>query len=180
MPWDVEFPIQTDVDKPAVPTVPDPVEPVVPDKQHQTVAFPEPAPAVTTRSGCRVRRPLFFESAHANCASLHNFSPNKYDEFVALIQKNKCYAEPHPFAFAVESAIPVAVSSEPDTMMLSESLKQPDCHEFIKEMEKELRDHIDCKHWKMDPLKSIPVGKHAIPMVWSMKQKRDPHGDIVK
>ena len=31
----------------------------------------------------------------------------------------------------------------------------------------------------MVPLKSIPVGKHANPMVWSMKQERNPCGDIV-
>ena len=47
-------------------------------------------------------------------------------------------------------------------------------------MEKELRDHIHRNHCKVVPLKSIPVGKHAIPMVWSMKRKRNPLGDIVK
>ena len=65
-------------------------------------------------------------------------------------------------------------------MTLSEALQPPDRHEFIKAMEKELRDHINRKHWKLVPLKSIPVGKHAIPMVWSMKRKRNPLGDIVK
>ena len=47
-------------------------------------------------------------------------------------------------------------------------------------MEKELRDHINRKHWKVVPLKSISVGKHVIPMVWSMKRKWNPLGDIVK
>ena len=67
----------------------------------------------------------------------------------------------------------MAVSSGPDMMKLSEALQHPDCHEFIKATKKELCDHIDRKHWKVVPLKSIPVGKHAVPMVWSM-------GDIVK
>ena len=165
VPWDVENPIQTDVDEPAVPTVPDPVEPFVPSQQHQLVAFPEPAPAVKTRSGRRICRPLLFEAAHANCAFLHNFSPDKPDESFALRQKEKCSAEPHHFAFAAESGIYMAVSSDPDTMTLIEALKQPDCHELIKEKEKELRDHIDIKHWKVVPFKSIPVGKHAITMV---------------
>ena len=74
----------------------------------------------------------------------------------------------------------MAVSSHPDMMTLREALQQRDRHEFIKAMEKELRDHINRKHWKVVPLKSIPVVKHAIPMVWSMKRKRNPIGDIVK
>ena len=74
----------------------------------------------------------------------------------------------------------MAVSSNPDTMTLSEDLKQPDCHEFIKVLEKELRDHVDCKHWKVVPLKSIPVGKHSITILWSIKRKRNTLGDIVK
>ena len=74
----------------------------------------------------------------------------------------------------------MAVSSDPDTMTLSEALQQPNRHKFIKAMEKELCYHINCKHWKVVQLKSIPIGKHAIPMVWSMKRKRNPLGDIVK
>ena len=74
----------------------------------------------------------------------------------------------------------MAVSSDPDTMTLSEAPQQPDCHEFIKATEKELHNHIDRKNWKVVPLKSIPIGIHAVPMVWSMKQKRNPLRDIVK
>ena len=82
--------------------------------------------------------------------------------------------------FAVEYAISMDVSSEPNTMTLSYALQQTDCHEFVKATENELCDHIDCKHWKVVPLKYIPVGKDVIPMVWSMKQKRNPLLDIVK
>ena len=128
VPWDIEFPIQTDVDKPAVPTVPDLVEPVVPAQQHQPVVFPEAAPAVTTRSGRRVRHPLFFEAAHTNSEFLQTFSPDKFDESVDLLQNNKCSAKPHPFAFAVGYTISMAVSSDPDMMTLSEALQQPDFH----------------------------------------------------
>ena len=180
VPWDVEFTIQKDVDKPAIPTVPDTVEPVVHYQQHQPVALSEPAPAVTTRSCCCVRQPLFFESAYENCAFLHTLSPDKSDESVALLKNNKCSSEPHPSVFAIESAIYMSVSSDPDMIMLSEALQQPDCHEFIKAMENKLRDHIDLKNWKVFPLIPIPVGKHAITMVWSMKRKRNPFGDILK
>ena len=178
--WGVEFTIQKYVDKPAVPTVPYQVEPVVPDQQHQPISLPYPDPDVTTRSGCRVRRSFFFEDAHANSSFLHTFSPDKSDESVALLQNDNFFAKPHPFAFAVESAIYIDVSSYPNTMTLSEALQQPDCHEFIKAMKTELRDHIDHKHWKVVPLKSIPVVKHVILMVWSMERKHNLLGDIVK
>ena len=167
-PWGVETPTQIDIDEPVAPDIPNQVQPVVPDQQHQTVTLPKSAPDVTTRYGCRVRCPLFFGDAHANSAFLHTFSTDQSDEFFTLLQNDKCSAEPHPFAFAIKFAISMAVSSDPDTMTLRKALQQPDRHEFIKAMEKELRDHINRKHWKVVPLKSIPVGKHAIPMVWSM------------
>jgi hypothetical protein len=59
-------------------------------------------------------------------------------------------------------------------------LKEPDCNKFIKAMNKELTDHVDHKHWKVVPRKSIPAHKLLILMVWSMKRKRNPVGDIVK
>ena len=152
MPWDVEFPIQTYIDKPAVHNVPDLVEPVVPAKQHQPVALPEPALAVTTQSGRHIRQPLLFEAAHANFVFLHTLSPDKSDESVALLQNDKYSAKPHPFSFSIESAISMAVSSDPDTMTLIEALQQPDRHKFIKTMEKELRNHINRKQCKVVPL----------------------------
>ena len=129
-----------------MPTVPDPVETVVLAQQNQLVALTETDPDVTTRSGRRVCHPLFFEAGHANCAFFHTFSSDKSNESVYLLQSNKCSDKPHPFAFAVDSDISVAVSSDPNTMILTEALQQPDYHEFINAMEKELRDHIDCKH----------------------------------
>ena len=57
------------------------------------------------------------------------------DESVALLQNDKCFAEPHPFSFSIESAISMAVSSDPDMMTLSDALQQPDQHEFIKATE---------------------------------------------
>ena len=127
MPWDFEFSIKADVDKPAVPVVSDPVEPVVTIQQHQSVALPDPAPAVTTRSCCHVRCPFFFEDAHGNSAFLHTLSPDKSDESVALFQNEKCSSEPHPFVFAVDSAISMSVSYDTNMMTLSKALHQPDC-----------------------------------------------------
>jgi hypothetical protein len=72
------------------------------------------------------------------------------------------------------------IGSDPDTMHLDEAINQPDREEFIKSMNKELQDHIDRGHWKVIPSKSVPSGKMPIPMVWSMKRKRDPIGEIIK
>lgn len=47
-------------------------------------------------------------------------------------------------------------------------------------MYKELQDHINRKHWKIIPAKRVPRDRVPIPMVWSMKRKRNPIGDIVK
>ena len=135
---------------------------------------------VSPTPGCHVRCPFFFVYSHANSAFLHTFSADKSGESVVLLQNDKCSAKPHPIAFAVNSALFMIVSSDPGMTALSESLKQPDCHKFINAMKKELRDTIYHKHWKVVPLKSIPVEKHAITMVWSMKQKQNPLRDIVK
>ena len=65
-------------------------------------------------------------------------------------------------------------------MTLDEAMRAPDREEFIKAMHKELNDHIERKHWKIVPSKTIPHHKRAIPMVWSMRRKRDPVGHIIK
>ncbi|MEL6660877.1 MAG: reverse transcriptase domain-containing protein, partial [Bacteroidota bacterium] len=71
-------------------------------------------------------------------------------------------------------------SSDPDTMTIQEALKQDDRAEFIKAMYKEIQDHIDRKHWMVVPRSSVPNNRKLIPMVWSMKRKRDPAGSIIK
>ena len=43
-----------------------------------------------------------------------------------------------------------------------------------------INDHILRKHWKVVPLKSVPQYNKPIPMVWSMKWKHNPIGEIVK
>ena len=70
------------------------------------------------------------------------------------------------------------LASDPDTMHMSEALQQPDREEFIAAMKKELSDHIKRRHWKVVPLKSIQKGKRPLPMVWSMKRKRNPLGEV--
>jgi len=86
----------------------------------------------------------------------------------------------YPQAFLMQYFGMVASSGDPDTMTLDEAMKQTDRAEFIKAMYKELQDHIGRGHWKIVSTKRVPKGRMPIPMVWSMKRKRNPVGDIVK
>lgn len=153
---------------PAVTTPPPPVD------------EPSPAPYVT-RSGRTTRVKKFFDEIHANAAFLWTFSPCTPSESDQPLLQNDYVSEPHPFAFVLEGVVGnVANSSDPDTMTMAEAMNQPDREEFVKAMHKELNDHVQRKHWKVVPRKSMPLYKKALPMVWSMKRKRDPLGDIVK
>ena len=86
----------------------------------------------------------------------------------------------HPLSSVLEPITSLLSSQDPDTMTLQEAMQQPDKNEFIKAMYKELKDHIERKHWMIVDLSSIPSNKKAIPMVWSMKRKRNPVGEIIK
>lgn len=112
----------------------------------------------------------FFAATSANVIS------GNPSELHLLQSDVESQSEPHPFAMLMA----FVGTSDPDTMTLEEALKQPDRDEFVKAMHKELMDHIVRKHWKVVPVKSVPKPKRPIPMVWSMKRKRDPLGNITK
>ena len=59
-------------------------------------------------------------------------------------------------------------------------MNKQDREDFIKAMTSELLDHINRKHWKEIPIKSVPKRKRCLPMVWFMKRKRNPLEKIVK
>ena len=65
-------------------------------------------------------------------------------------------------------------------MRLHEAMKEPDQLQFLEAMQKDLEDHILHKHWKLIPLRSLPPIKQPLTMVWSMKRKRNPLGEITK
>ena len=72
------------------------------------------------------------------------------------------------------------MGTDPDMMTLREAIQQPDKCYFLKAMKRELSDHISRKHWKVVPAKSTPRHKYSIPMVWSIKRKRNIIGEITK
>ena len=137
--------------------------------------------ATETRSGRTVRRPGRYTDTVQ--AYLSTFCPSVFarkedsDDAPLLEEAHsaQCTDElpPHLISFA-------ANTKDPDTMTLQEALRQEDRDEFLKAMKKELEDHINRKHWKVVPLSAVPKNRTPIPMVWSMKRKRNPLGDIIK
>ena len=47
-------------------------------------------------------------------------------------------------------------------------------------MHTKLNDHIQQGHWKVVNKNSIPQNRKALPMVWSMKRKRNQIDEITK
>jgi hypothetical protein len=148
------------------------------------VAPAQSDPVVVTRSGRRVNpNPRYFNDAHANTMLLDSFSSEykSFDHEATSLLQPVHQEEPHPLALLNESVFGVpGISSDPDTMTLEEAMNQPDRAQFIEAMKKELADHIERKHWKIMPAASVPREKRPIPMVWSMKRKRDPIGHVIK
>jgi hypothetical protein len=138
---------------------------------------------VVTRTGRRVIPNRFIyndDMIHANTAYLDTFSTLSTDGHIQELLQPPSGEEPHPFALAVDHLFANSASSDPDVLTFEEAMRCPDRDKFIEAMRKELDDHISRHHWKVVPRKTIPGHKRAIPMVWSMKCKRDPAGKIIK
>ena len=123
----------------------------------------------------------FDDSPHSSLiAFASTFFPNHDNNLHYVLQPDlAAQTEPHPLVLVSEHLFGL-LSADPDTMHLHEALQQADRNDFIKAMKKELQDHITRKHWMVIPLKNVPKHKKAIPMVWSMKRKRNPLGEIIK
>ena len=72
------------------------------------------------------------------------------------------------------------LTTDPDTMTITEALSQPDRDRFLVAMHKELNDHITRGHWIVVPTKNVPSHKKRLPMVCTMKRKWNPIGEIIK
>ena len=65
-----------------------------------------------------------------------------------------------------------AACVNPDITYLHEAMKAPDHDQFKKAVDKELKDRIACKHWKVVPRSEVPKQKKVLDMVWAMRHKR--------
>jgi hypothetical protein len=172
-------PVTTDEANEADPDVDKPIAgPEEPTLQQEPEPEPQPTqPAVVTLSGRTSRPPRRLIAAVG--LFLHTFSPLPTTAVVLeLLQSDvEAYSEPHPLALFSEHMV-AFIGSNPHTMTLDEALKEPDRDQFVEAMRKELQDHVE--RWKVIPRKAVPNHKIPIPMVWSMKRKRNPVGNIVK
>ena len=71
--------------------------------------------------------------------------------------------------------------SDPDTMYLHEALRQPDRKEFIRAMDKELRDQLEHGNFTVVHKSTVPEGATILPTVWAMRRKRKQDtGEVYK
>ena len=182
--WNPQSTVGELTDDLTTPGSPAPLAPVEIDRHSESVEHElHPTAGIEdlkTKSGRRItpnRKYFNDQMAHANSAYLETFSPTQDTDIqdLEILQANH-FEEPHAFA----SVYALVGSTGPDTLTFAEAMKAEDREEFIKAMHKELGDHIEMKHWKVVPIGSIPKGKRALPMVWAMKRKRNPLGEIIK
>ena len=64
-------------------------------------------------------------------------------------------------------------TSDPDTLYLHQAMKEPDKHNFIKAMEKEMEDQMKNGNFTKNLRSKVSKGKTILPSVWQMKRKRD-------
>ena len=145
-------------------------------------SVPPPIHTTTTRSG-RVSKPAK-KFADTELSVLHaflaTFSSSPISTTDHLLQPSSYHIDnPHPLALFGDYIISY-IATDPDNMTLKEALQAPDRSQFLKAMHKELDDHISRKHWKVVPKKCVPAHKKCLPMIWAMKRKRNPLGEIIK
>jgi Reverse transcriptase (RNA-dependent DNA polymerase) len=51
-------------------------------------------------------------------------------------------------------------------------MRQPDKKEFVQAMIDEVTTHTERGHWKIIPVKEVPLGIKILPAVWAMRRKR--------
>ena len=78
---------------------------------------------------------------------------------------------------------PIAFDSEMlgNTMHLHQALCQPDSHQFVDSVIKEINGHVDRKHWEVTPRADVPEDTDVLPSVWAVRRKRNlTTGEITK
>ena len=70
---------------------------------------------------------------------------------------------------------------DPDTMYYHQAMREKDSDEFVKAMDKEIRDQCDNGNFDVIHRADLPKGTKPLPAVWQMRRKRDIRtGDIKK
>ena len=155
----------------ATPEAQDPVHVPVEHHQQDAPSVDPPvviAPSGYTRTGCQVRRPARFPYTAYHCKNLAQTGIQSVCDF-------------HPFASLWAFASTIAQpDGYPDPMPLNVAMQQPDRDKFISAMARELGQHTELKHWNVIHKSQDPKNAKPIPMVWTLRRKRDPAGEILK
>ena len=104
-----------------------------------------------------------------------NFCPSSHISPLELLQPCNTDHGQHPLTLLCEHMLGFVVT-DPDTMTLKEALGQDNRFQFLEAIRKELNDYISHRYWTIIHRKTVPVHKTCIPMVWSMKRKRNHVG----
>ncbi|MGL5935157.1 MAG: reverse transcriptase domain-containing protein, partial [Cetobacterium sp.] len=59
-------------------------------------------------------------------------------------------------------------------------MKEPDAADFLKAMEKEIKDQWDNGNFRLVPRNKVPPDKKILPGVWALRRKRDSHTGKIK
>ena len=59
-------------------------------------------------------------------------------------------------------------------------MKVEDREDFMKSMEREMKNLTTEDVWKIIPKSSLPTSARIIQLIWSLKIKRNPFGELIK
>ena len=79
-----------------------------------------------------------------------------------------------------DDPIAFKASTDPDIMCMHEAMKEVDKKEFVKAMEKEVKDQMDNGNFTIVHRSEVPEGKTILPSVWQMCRKRDIRTRVIK
>ena len=126
------------------------------------------APSGYTQTSRQVCRPAWFAYAAYHCKNLAQTgirSVFDFHRFASLRAFTSTIAQPDGY---------------PDAMLLNMAMQQPNRDKFIDAMARELGQHTELKHWKIIHKSQGLKNAKPIPMVWTLRRKWDPAGEILK
>jgi len=75
----------------------------------------------------------------------------------------------------------LAVSNDPDILMLKQAIQADDADKFCESMVQEFNNHCDKEHWAFVLRHSLPPGTKVLPAMWAMCRKhRIATGEVYK
>ena len=127
--------------------------------------FPYDEPSVTSERNLAAQR-----AQHIDEQWCMNTTADLVSEY-----ESQCKREP-----LFKNIMACKATSDPDTMYRHEAMKEPDYNQFLKAMEKEVRDQMGNNNFHLVKRTSLPNTATLLPAVWQMKRKRDIRTRAIK